>query len=442
MTATALLTHPEAESVFAYRHGQAVSRARFLGDVARLAEAMPARRYVINLCRDRYLFTAGFAAALCRQQTSLLPPSDAQIMLREIAEAYRDVYALADHDPTSLPCAVMRITGDDGHDENASVPSIPNDQPAVILFTSGSTGRPKPHVKSWGSLVRCTRDGGLRLGMDELTGAALLGTVPAQHSYGLESTVLLCLQHGLSLYAGRPFYPADISAALATLPRPRILVTTPIHLRALLQDGMALPPADLILSATAPLAPQLAVQAEARFSCPLLEIYGCTEAGQIAARRPAQTPEWRCLGDMRLRQTSEATVVFGGPLADEVPLGDVIEILDGERFRLLGRSADLVNIAGKRSSLTYLNFHLNAVEGVKDGIFVMPESRDGAPARLMAFVVAPGLTAEDVLAALRQRVDPAFLPRPLLLVDALPRNAVGKLPREQIDRLVSSAHVR
>jgi acyl-coenzyme A synthetase/AMP-(fatty) acid ligase len=112
------------------------------------------------------------------------------------------------------------------------------------------------------------------------------------------------------------------------------------------------------------------------------------------------------------------------------------------KFLLHGRIADLVNIAGKRTSIASLNFHLNSIDGVRDGVFVMPdEARDGVT-RLMAFVVAPGLTAEQVLSALRSRIDSAFLPRPLCLVDALPRNTTGKLPREMVDGLLEEAAAR
>jgi len=95
-----------------------------------------------------------------------------------------------------------------------------------------------------------------------------------------------------------------------------------------------------------------------------------------------------------------------------------------------------VNIAGKRTSLSYLNYHLNSINGVRDGTFVLPaEAPDGAVTRLAAFVVAPGCTEEEILQALRRRIDAAFLPRPIHLVDALPRNDVGKLPRFAIDGL-------
>jgi acyl-coenzyme A synthetase/AMP-(fatty) acid ligase len=308
---------------------------------------------------------------------------------------------------------------------------------AALAFTSGSTGTPMPNVKTWGAVVRSALAAGTELGVAAFPGAVLLGTVPQQHMYGFESTVLLAMHHGLALHAGRPFYPADICACLAESPRPRILVTTPIHLRALTADTAPLPAVDFLLCATAPLAPQLAAEAEARFGAPLYEIYGCSEAGQLAVRRTVAAEEWRCMAGIELRQDEHGTWASGAPIAGEVLLNDVIELRAPGRFRLHGRTADLVNIAGKRTSLAHLNYHLNSIDGVRDGVFVMPDEQGRPVTRLMAFVVAPGMTAEAILGALRQRVDAAFLPRPLHLVDALPRNATGKLPQSAISKMAA-----
>jgi acyl-coenzyme A synthetase/AMP-(fatty) acid ligase len=99
-----------------------------------------------------------------------------------------------------------------------------------------------------------------------------------------------------------------------------------------------------------------------------------------------------------------------------------------------------VNIAGKRTSLAHLNYHLNSIEGVRDGAFVVPDDDgSGAVTRLAAFVVAPGLGREALLRQLRQRIDDAFLPRPLCFVDSLPRNDTGKLPRQAVAELITSA---
>jgi acyl-coenzyme A synthetase/AMP-(fatty) acid ligase len=75
---------------------------------------------------------------------------------------------------------------------------------------------------------------------------------------------------------------------------------------------------DFLLCATAPLSPQLAAAAEARFSAPLHEIYGCTEAGQVATRRTVETAEWRPLPGVMVRQDRKGTWVAGGHVETEV----------------------------------------------------------------------------------------------------------------------------
>ncbi len=437
-----LLRHARLDAIFARRAGVPVTVEDFLLDVAALSRVLPHHHHVVNLCVDRYRFAVGLAAALQRGQLTLLPPSTVPLPLAQLIDDRGDAYYLTDErQPEGLapgfayPDDLERSAG------AADIPSIAADAPAVVLFTSGSTGRPQAHGRSWGALVRSARAAGARLGIAGINGATLLGTVPHQHSYGLESLIMLALQHGLTLDDKRLFYPADIRSALALTPRPRLLVTTPIHLRILVAELGEFPPADLLLSATAPLSPQIAREAEARFAASLYEIYGCSEAGQLAVRRTVADEEWRCLDGITLREDAGGTFAAGALIDAETRLSDVIELHDRERFLLHGRVADLVNIAGKRTSIAHLNHHLNAIPGVRDGAFMLPkrEDSDGSVTRLVAFAVAPGFEPGAILAALRQRVDPAFLPRPLYIVDALPRDAVGKLSHEAAQRLAGQA---
>lgn len=443
MIALPLVRHVGQDAIIAYERNLPVHLQQFLSDVAQTASALLPRSFVLNLCADRYHFLVGLAAALTRQQVTLLPPDHTPELIAKLAREYADLYCLTDKvvNPLALDCVAYPVSRPpDGAAGNLqSMPAFPATQVAAHVFTSGSTGHPTAHEKTWGSLVTGTLAAGRYLGVDDLPGASLLGTVPPQHMYGLESTVLLALQHGLALDAGRPFFPGDIAARLAALPRPRILVTTPVHLRALLADPATLPELDLVLCATAPLAPQLAAEAEVRLKAPLYEIYGCTEAGQVAGRRTVQGPKWTLLEGIRLHADEQGTWAHGGPVETRAPLHDLIESEPGGGFLLHGRIADLVNVAGKRTSLSNLNFQLNSIPGVQDGIFVMPEEVAGPVTRLLAFVVAPGLSEAAILSALRARVDAAFLPRPLYRVAALPRNTTGKLPRAALARLVAEA---
>jgi len=439
-----LIAHTQPEAVIAHRPSGPVTARSFLAHAQALGRRLPPEAgHVLNVCADRYLFAVGLAAALLTRKISLMPPTQTPEVLRQLQRFAPDAVCLTDEErfDCALPCVVCGEAQALGAAAQSpwEVPQIDADQSAAYIFTSGSTGVPVPHRKSWGNLVRCIRVERERLGLADV-GHALLATVPPQHMFGFETSVLLALVGGHALCAQRPFFPADIAAALAALPAPRLLISTPVHLRALMGAEIELPAVAAVVSATAPLPQSLAREVEARCGAPLIEIYGSTETGQIAARRTIQTAEWRLWRGVTLTVEGQQCWVRGGHVEQPVVMSDVLEPLGEDRFLLHGRHADLVNIAGKRSSLAYLNHQLNTIPGVRDGVFYVRE--DGGTSitgvtRLGALVVAPGLSAESLLAALRARIDPVFLPRPLSLIEALPRNATGKLPRAALELLIA-----
>ena len=428
-----LLNRYQPESPLALYGSETITAGRFLGDAADLAGRLPERRYVLNLCEDRYHFLVGFAAALIRGQTSLFPPARAPRMLEEMCKAYGDVYCLVDQPEYSADMEALRYErrADTGH--RGEMPYVPDDFVAVLVFTSGTTGRPQPHLKTWGSLVSVAKQTGARFALSAQQPVSIVATVPPQHMYGLETSIMLPLQMGSMIHSARPFFPQDIQHALESMPAPRILVTTPVHIRACVAANVLLPPLEFILSATAPLSEQMASQAEAMFMTRVLEIYGCTEAGTIATRRTLDGGTWQTLDGVALVGGGEECAAQGSHLESPVLLNDMVRTFNTNKFMLLGRKSDLINIAGKRMSLGDLNHKLNGIEGVQDGVFVMPEEgKEGPVTRLMAFVVAPELSHDDIMAELSQCIDPVFLPRPLYLVESLPRNETGKLTRARM----------
>ena len=79
---------------------------------------------------------------------------------------------------------------------------------------------------------------------------------------------------------------------------------------------------------------------------------------------------------------------------------------------------------------------------MEDGVFFAPDERDTGNTRLIAFVVAPERSTEQILSALRNAIDPVFIPRPLYRVASLPRNETGKLTRESLLGLVQACRTR
>jgi len=410
--------------------GEATSASQFLARAGSLAARLPDRPAALNLCERRDNFLVAFTAMLMRGQVCLLPPSRVPAVVAEVMEEHPGSYALDD--------AYVELVRPVQPLPDPSIPMIPPDRVVVIGYTSGSTGRPKSNPKTWGGFAACTALNASRLREVLVTrDAALLpwivATVPSQHMYGMELSVLMPLLGGMGIHGGHPLYPADIASALADVPGPRILVSTPVHLRALLDSGVELPELGAVVSATAPLPAELARAIERRFGTVLLEYFGSTETCIVASRRTAVDDAWHRYPGVMLQPTDDGTRVDAPWFTSCVVLQDVLEVRSDATFTVRGRNADMVEVAGKRASLADLTRRLASIPGVSDAVVFQPDDADQATVRrLAALVVAPGMTEAAVLEKLAHAVDPAFLPRPLVLVPRLPRNEVGKLPRAQL----------
>jgi len=441
MTSELLIGHRAPESRIAVRAGAPIGAGQFVADATALARQLPPARYVLNSCRDRYLFAVGFCAALIAGRTSLLPPSRTPEILAQLALRYPDTVYLADE---AGRIVALGGTAAPTHwqpkqpNTNASAwppPAIAREHVAAIAFTSGSTGEPQAQLKTWGGVVDGARAEALALQLDEapIDDVVLIGTVSPQHMYGFESTVLMALHGPCAFAAEHPLHPDEVRAVTTQSSGRRVLITAPVHLRALVESAQSMPALDRVVSATAPLALELAQRCESMWSTRVFEVYGCTETGMVATRRTVDGPVWTTMRDVRIEVCGGEFHAYGGHVRPG-PLADRLRPITDSTFELEGRAGDVVNIGGKRASLEGLNRLLLSIDGVIDGaIFEPPAVTDSnREQRLMALVVAPNITRAELLAALRAQIDAAFLPRPLLRVDSLPRNAQGKLPKAEL----------
>lgn len=417
-----------------FQDGQ-LSYSQVLYRAERLAKRLPDTSHCILLCERRDLFIIGFIAALMRRQTLLLPSNRTEGAVRDMLVNYPDSCCLVDEGliPVDLPgldCAWL----DQEQGESRVVPMLDEHHPAVIVFTSGTTGKPEPNQKCWGDLVAGSALLQQRLQVDHES--VIVATVPPQHMYGLETSVLAPLLSAASVFAGRPFFPADVQQTLLRAGSHAMLVTTPLHLRACVAAGLDWPGMRQVISATAPLDRELAATAEQVMHTSVWEIFGCSEAGSFASREGAGENDWQMYAGMQIEHSMGKTMIRGRHLPRPVSLADYIQVQDPRSFRFLGRQSDMIKIAGKRASLSELNIKLNDIPGVSDGVFLMRDQQIQVP-RLLALVVAPALDLSQIQQALADSIDPVFLPRPLLKVDRLPRNEANKLPKQALDVLLA-----
>lgn len=431
MTTLPLITRALDETV-AFDCGEPVSAARFLGCARALAEQLPRGSKVINLCENRQAFATTFAAAIMAGGCNLLPANRLRATVDSLLETFPDALVVSEVPLAGFTGAILdpapSLSTQTPLDH---IPEIDAEQLAAVVFTSGSTGRSSRIDKSWRTLHDSSQINVSQL--DPPARSRVVATVPPQHMWGLETSVLMPWFGPVSVASSHPFFVADICRELERIEHPRVLVSTPVHLRALVESGVNLPVIERVYSATAPLSRDLARRIEQATGARVIEIYGCSETGCLARRRTARVYDWQLFDSFHLDRQGKEIIARAPHLPEPVALMDHLELRSSRRFRLLGRRSDLVNIAGKRASLAELTSILLDIPGVVDGvIFQPPETELGPAGRLAALVVSPGLDAADIRRALSHRIDAAFMPRPLRIVDRLPRAETGKLPRQSL----------
>ena len=435
------LADGEPDNVVVIRDKQRISLAGLIGCAVALADTLPPAAYYVPLCRDRYNFAVAFCAALIKNATNLLPPNRQAVTVNEIGKNYSDCICLYDSEmelPSFRCINVTEVT--DKNYSSDTIPSINSQHIAAIAFTSGSTGTPVPHKKRWRTFVGTTQKLAHRFFGDQSAEPTLVATVPSQHMYGLEMTVLMMLHGGCIMDAGHPFYPREVIARLQAITEPRVLVTTPIHMRSLTGSGLAIPVIAKTISATAPLPAELAAEAEKTFGGPVEEIYGFTEAGSAATRRTVAGARWDLLDGMQLSLRNEEIVVSGDHLDGITPLQDKLNVLSPTQFEFIGRNSDLLNVGGKRASLADLSHKLLLLEGVDDAVVFLPDDNSESLTQRPAALLVTQVDKQTICRRIAEIIDPVFVPRPIKVVDKLPRSENGKLQRAQLLQLIQSEH--
>jgi len=359
---------------------------------------------------------------------------------------------------------------------SATPPPITDDPdaPFALKFTGGSTGVPKGVVQS------------------QASGAAALRSLQAFYDFTADDVNLAVapLTHGSSHYmlpvlaagGAHVLLPEPDRAAILRELKTRVTtVFMPPTLIALLMGEAEFAPADFprlrhLTYSAAPMSPDRIAQAIHRFGPVVSTLYGQTEAPMTIAGlspsdmsdpdkrasvgRPfANTPVRLLTADGALLERGEGEIVVGGDLTRthylDVPeltaasrddgwlkTGDIGRIGDDGLLHLIGRSKDLIITGGYNVYPGEVEAALNLHPSVREAC-AFSEPDDVWGERLEAAVsVSADADADAITAFVRDRIGPVRTPKRLHLLDALPRNPVGKVVRDDVRALCRQTQSR
>jgi malonyl-CoA/methylmalonyl-CoA synthetase len=413
-----------------------------------------------------------------------LVPVNPRATAAELAVPLADtapVLALVDHDvagrlPAAAPVArwseavaeVDRASPAPG--DAPSPPAATPDDVALILFTSGTTGRAKGvPIRHRHALATA----------DALADAWKIGPahrvihiLPLFHIHGLIVALHGALRAGAAVDLRDPSAPgfdlaADVEAAVRA--GGNTLMAVPTHWQRLAAHPGGLAPLRglrLATSGSAPLPSALHRAVEAAAGVRIVERYGLTEAGIVVSNLP-DTPRpgaigWPlpgvavrvvdpasaelrdvAVGDVGELLVSAPSVVDGFLHHPEATAGAFLDLPDGRWLRtgdlgrrdedgclwLVGRRADLVLVGGFNVYPAEIEAVLRDHPDVEDVAVVGRPDGDLGERPVAFFVARAAVEAEALDRWCRARLSAYKVPAAFHAVDALPRNATGKVAR-------------
>jgi long-chain acyl-CoA synthetase len=323
---------------------------------------------------------------------------------------------------------------------------------AAVKLTSGSTGLPRGVAMREEQLLADEASLALTMGLRD--DDRLLSAVPLSHSYGFTTLALSAMVRGLTLVLPSdqgPFAPLVAAREHGAT----VFPTVPAYFQALLK--MSQPPdwpgeLRLVISAGAALASSTAVQFRETYGQPIHVFYGSSECGGICYDREGGAAERGTVGTpvegVRIflkpidqddgLVTVESAGVADGYLPDrDSRLGagrfetHDVGAWQGGELALKRRVDRVINLRGRKVDPSEIEKVLTALDGVDEAVVLGVTSPRGGEEIVRAVVAcADGrLNYQRVTAWCRQELADHKVPRSVIIVDAIPRTARGKIDR-------------
>lgn len=401
---------------------------------ARLPERPPGTHVLMVFDNDRYAFTAALLGAWSAGWAVALPPNGraqtiaALLQRPEIGGLLHDTRA-GGH--LQVPRLLAGPTTEPVDPVEPAAPLCLPEPLAATVFTSGTTGDSEAWPKTAAQLLDEVRVLAQTFSVEP--GGRAVVTVPPAHLYGLLFGVLLPLCTGGAFLRETPLLPEAVASRVEAA-KADTLVSVPVHLR----TAQTIAPGHLaslrrVFSSTAPLDETTARSFAETHGVPITEIFGSTETGGIAWRRRDHGDRWNPLAGVSISVDARGHLRVDSPFLPpdaERPwtTADLAEAGPEGSFIHRGRADGVVKVGGRRVSLPQMQRWLLAQPGVLDAeVTAVPAPGRGM--RLLAAVVAPGRDEDTLRRAMQEHFVPSTVPRRLRLVDRLPREPSGKLPR-------------
>lgn len=306
---------------------------------------------------------------------------------------------------------------------------------SFMYFTSGSTGYPVGALKSKENIL--SEVNALSCLLEKYAIKKVIVTVPFIHLYGTLLGLMYPLMNGIDIYLKEHFMPNDI---LDMIDDHTMVVTTPLYIKALnkLTQNKDLSKS-IFISSTAPLDSESIVMFKDRYKADIVQIFGSTETGGIAHKLNDEI-SWipfdgvdistNTKGELKVRSPFVSADIYENGFKEtggDIQTFDYVEV-EGNSFKLVGRSSKIFKLAGKRYSTVQIENILEEVDGIAKALVFVEMAKESLRGEYLDITVESSMkiTVKEIKTILQQRLSNLKFSIKLHIVDKIPTNQVGK----------------
>ena len=425
----------------------------FVHDIAAVYPHFSARRESVFLIFSENIYAfmvVFFTALLAKKKVCLLNTgkyaylkdlfTDETFFVSDTAESQFNTVQLLDDAADATEQAAIDCTVLQGLTVSASAD--------IHFYTSGSTGKPKIIEKRFAHLEREVQELFSCFG-DDITDSLFLTSVFHYHVYGFLFYVLLPFAIRCPIFASRINY-LETCASFSTQHK-MTFISSPAFLKRMLKIPLGASTHWTVFSSAGALDAAGSANCADVFGSEAIEIYGSTETGGIAWRKQKTNPLWRPFPCVRLLAAADNTFTAQSPYFDgTVTGGDFIACTDEGLFTLLGRVDSTVKIEGRRIDLRDIDAKLLALSACADCHTIYHKTRHRE--QTVSFIVLKkdtplySLSLKDEQAAKKEiqqylsaYFDKTLAPKKIYILEAIPKNAMGKINHAQLESILNRA---
>lgn len=306
---------------------------------------------------------------------------------------------------------------------------------AMMFFTSGSTGESVGALKTKDNLEQEVKVLSNLLKKHNIKQVII--TVPFIHIYGTLVGLLYPLFNELNIVLKEHFLPNDL---LDIIDNNSLVVTTPLYIKALNKISQT---KDLnhsvFISSTAPLDKESAKTFATKFNTNVIQLFGSTETGGIAYKYN-DSELWTPLHKVQISTNSNNELKVNSPFVSDVLYEKEFKTINGEiqtfdyieqvedKFKLVGRSSQILKIAGKRYSTIQIETILEEVETINKALVFVNADTNSLRGEMLDITLETDstFTAKEIKKILQTNLSNLKFSINLKIVDKIPTSSVGK----------------